>query len=277
MIPVDVGIRAGDLGMFNAVGGIGILHPGGLVVVHFGDGAVVFPAVVGEAVVPEDVLLHEGHAVALDGVGNDDGGLAISFGGQGLAQGVMVVAVDLMDIPAEGLPFGGQGAGVQGIIAEVQALHMVVVHNGHQIVKAEVGCQLGSFPDGALVAFAVAQDYKHAMIFLVLPGCQGHTGTGGQAVAMIGSIFADLRPEQLAGGLTAFGITAVDVWVLALGTLLLFVVSLLQERGADVGAWICRRALPIRWAVLIGGVLCVLLMGIWGSGFSEAAFIYYQF
>ena len=101
--------------------------------------------------------------------------------------------------------------------------------------------------------------------------------TGGQAVAMIGSIFADLRPEQLAGGLTAFGITAVDVWVLALGTLLIFAVSLVQERGADVGAWICRRALPIRWAVLIGGVLCVLLMGIWGSGFSEAAFIYYQF
>jgi len=94
---------------------------------------------------------------------------------------------------------------------------------------------------------------------------------------MMGSVLTDMRFEQLSGGLSALGISALDVRILLLCTLLLFVISILQERGADVGGWICARALPIRWVVLIGGVLCVLLMGIWGSGFNEAAFIYYQF
>ena len=49
------------------------------------------------------------------------------------------------------------------------------------------------------------------------------------------------------------------------------------ERGAQIGKWISRQVLPIRWVVLIGGILCVLLMGVWGSGFDEASFIYYQF
>ena len=101
--------------------------------------------------------------------------------------------------------------------------------------------------------------------------------SGSQAFRMMGSILTDMRLEQLSGGLSALGISVLDVRILLLCTLLLFAVSLVQERGADVGGWICARALPIRWTVLIGGVLCVLLLGVWGSGFNEAAFIYYQF
>ena len=44
-----------------------------------------------------------------------------------------------------------------------------------------------------------------------------------------------------------------------------------------VSAWVQKRALPIRWLVLIGGIMAVLLLGVWGSGFNEASFIYYQF
>lgn len=65
--------------------------------------------------------------------------------------------------------------------------------------------------------------------------------------------------------------------MLVLATLLLFSVSLAQERGADVRAWVLRLWLPVRWLILIGGIVCVLVFGIWGSGFSEASFIYYQF
>ena len=101
--------------------------------------------------------------------------------------------------------------------------------------------------------------------------------SGMQAFRMMGSIFTDWRAKDLAEGLSPFGVSALDARILALGTLLIFAVSVFEERGAHVGEWICKRALPIRWAILIGGVLCVLLMGVWGSGFSEAAFIYYQF
>ena len=53
-------------------------------------------------------------------------------------------------------------------------------------------------------------------------------------------------------------------------------VSLAQERGRDVRGWVLSRPLPLRWAIIIGAVVAVLLLGVWGSGFDEATFIYYQ-
>ena len=41
--------------------------------------------------------------------------------------------------------------------------------------------------------------------------------------------------------------------------------------------WLAARALPIRWAAMLGGTIAVLLLGVWGSGFSEASFIYFNF
>lgn len=77
--------------------------------------------------------------------------------------------------------------------------------------------------------------------------------------------------------LQKLGVSAVDARVLTAGTLLLFAVSLTEENGKDVRGWLAARALPIRWAILMTGVLAVLLMGVWGSGFSEASFIYFNF
>ena len=68
-----------------------------------------------------------------------------------------------------------------------------------------------------------------------------------------------------------------DLRVLALATLLLLFVSLAQERGVQVREKVCALWLPLRWLVLLGGIMVVLLCGVWGSGFNEAAFIYYQF
>jgi len=101
--------------------------------------------------------------------------------------------------------------------------------------------------------------------------------SGAQAVSMMGSVALDFRAAQLGEVMDHLGVSALDMRILLFFTLLLFVVSLLEERGAKIGAWISRQVLPLRWVVLIGGVLCVLLMGVWGSGFSEASFIYYQF
>ena len=56
-----------------------------------------------------------------------------------------------------------------------------------------------------------------------------------------------------------------------------FIVSLLGESGRDVRGWLAARALPIRWAVMIGAAVVILLTGVWGSGFSEASFIYFNF
>ena len=101
--------------------------------------------------------------------------------------------------------------------------------------------------------------------------------SGAQAVSMMGSVVFDFRAAQLSEMLYHLGVSRLDMQILLLGMLLLFVVSLFEERGAQIGKWISGQALPIRWAVLLCGIFCVLLMGVWGSGFDEASFIYYQF
>ena len=101
---------------------------------------------------------------------------------------------------------------------------------------------------------------------------------GGDALRMMGSVLGDLRITQLmGGGIYELGIAKVDLRVLGAATALLFAVSVLQERGVSIRDWIVKRRLPLRWLILIAGVVCVLLLGVWGSGFDEASFIYYQF
>ena len=100
----------------------------------------------------------------------------------------------------------------------------------------------------------------------------------GDAVRMMGTVLTDPRTEQLAADFVFnLGISQLDFTVLAIAAALLFAVSLVRERGADVGAWLTRRCVVVRFAVLLIGVAVVVLAGVWGSGFDEATFIYYQF
>ena len=99
---------------------------------------------------------------------------------------------------------------------------------------------------------------------------------GSDALRMMSAVLTDWRGAQLAH-LSSLGVSAVDLRVLSLAVLLLFFVSLAQERGVQVREKVCALWLPLRWLVLLGGIMIVLLCGVWGSGFNEAAFIYYQF
>lgn len=99
--------------------------------------------------------------------------------------------------------------------------------------------------------------------------------TAGDAVRMMGSILTTPCLEQVS--LANLGLSPLDARILAAGVLLLFIVSLLGESGRDVRGWLAARALPIRWAVMIGAAVVILLTGVWGSGFSEASFIYFNF
>lgn len=101
---------------------------------------------------------------------------------------------------------------------------------------------------------------------------------GGQALAMLKTTFTSWQGSQLTLEMMEnLGLAAPDCWLLAVCTLLLFVVSLVQECGIVVRNWVSEQRLLVRYLVLIGGVVCVLLFGMYGSGFDEATFIYYQF
>lgn len=103
MIVSDIGIGAGLHRVGNAIRRIGVFHTRGLCRVQLRDRAVIFPAVMREAVMPEDVVLHEGNTLSLHGIGNHNGRLVPGVAGirQCAAECVMVVSVQLDDVPAE--------------------------------------------------------------------------------------------------------------------------------------------------------------------------------
>lgn len=101
---------------------------------------------------------------------------------------------------------------------------------------------------------------------------------GMDALRMMKITLTDWRGAQMTmETIQGMGLPAADFYLLIVCTVLLFAVSLVQERGVVVRDWLSARVLPLRWLVLIAGIVSVLLFGMYGSGFDEATFIYYQF
>ena len=79
------------------------------------------------------------------------------------------------------------------------------------------------------------------------------------------------------GSLLALGLDAVE-WLVLIGAILvLLVVGLLQESGLSLRERLDEQELWLRYALALGGVIAVLIFGIYGPGFDAAAFIYFQF
>ena len=88
--------------------------------------------IVGRLAVPAGVVFHEAHTFALDGLGEDHGGLTLGLLGF-LVSGfdlVKVVAVDLDDVPAEGLELLVQRLGGHDVLRLAVDLQTVDVNAG---------------------------------------------------------------------------------------------------------------------------------------------------
>ncbi len=97
------------------------------------------------------------------------------------------------------------------------------------------------------------------------------------AFLMIGKIFTKPGFSQLTDGtLFSLGIHMYDWRTLAIGTILLFTVSLLSERNTDVRSYIFSRRLPVRWLVLILFFYFVLATFV-GEGTQSSGFMYAVF
>ena len=99
----------------------------------------------------------------------------------------------------------------------------------------------------------------------------------GTVFAMLGNLLATGRLSQLFDGRFAeLGLTAADFIVLAIGLLLMLLISILQETGS-VRQKLAARPLVVRFAAVFLLFVTVLVAGCYGHGYNASQFIYNQF
>lgn len=98
------------------------------------------------------------------------------------------------------------------------------------------------------------------------------------AAHMFRSVFTGFSLQALTdGSLLTLGCDGKDLWVILVGTLIVFTVSLLQEKGHAIRTELAAKPLPLRWAVYLCGILAVIVFGAYGDGYGTVDFIYAQF
>src|SRR5271170_1709645 len=113
--------------------------------------------VVRRPVVPQELVLHEVHAFAFDRVGDDARGLSSlqRHAAERSPDLVKIVPVDFTHRPAEGFPFLREWLQIEDLLHGSQALNLVVINDGNQMVQTVVGSEQRSLPDRSFIAFTV--------------------------------------------------------------------------------------------------------------------------
>ncbi len=97
------------------------------------------------------------------------------------------------------------------------------------------------------------------------------------AFAMLGRAVSVWNPEVLwNGALFELGLDWIEMGIALLALLLLYGVSLFQQKGS-VRDRIASRALPVRWLIWYALIFAVILLGCYGPGYSAGEFIYQGF
>ena len=135
---------------------------------------------------PAVFIFDEGHALALDGLGDDHHRLFLDLHGlfigrQDLRQGM---AVHRQGLPAEGRHPGHVGLDVPAIHGFTALAQAVDVGDAHQVVELVMGGDLQGLPHRTLGHFAVAQEHVGAVgQHVQVPGIHGQAHAHGQPLA----------------------------------------------------------------------------------------------
>ena len=97
-----------------------------------------------------------------------------------------------------------------------------------------------------------------------------------EALHMFGAITSWNPVVFTLNGIEAMGLDLPDLLVLLLAVLLLAFVETLQQK-APVREMLAGQSLPVRWLLLLGLFLIVIILGQYGPGFEAEAFIYAAF
>lgn len=100
----------------------------------------------------------------------------------------------------------------------------------------------------------------------------------GEYFRRLGSLFTTFNLSLLWDGtMMKLGLTGLDYGILLAGIVLMFCVSLYQEKHGSVRDALAAKASPVRYAVIFALFLVVILMGSYGIGYNASNFIYNQF
>lgn len=99
-----------------------------------------------------------------------------------------------------------------------------------------------------------------------------------QALDIIKKIFTDFRPWSVwGGGIASMGLDMANIWVLVVAIFVQMAVSVKENKGISVFDSVEKMHLFARWPVYFALLFTVLIFGIYGPGFAESQFIYFQF
>ena len=102
-----------------------------------------------------------------------------------------------------------------------------------------------------------------------------------QGMRTIVLFFTNQNFKKGCSEISALGLGKNEYLLLLLFTILIFIVSLIQEKheiqGENIRQILDRKAFFVRWAVIFIGVMTVIVFGVYGSGYNAADFVYMQF
>lgn len=78
-------------------------------------------------------------------------------------------------------------------------------------------------------------------------------------------------------GITGLGLDLIELTITAISLVILFTVSILQNRGVRIREAIAAKCLPVRWMIWYALLFYTILLGYYGPGYSAAEFIYQGF
>lgn len=97
-------------------------------------------------------------------------------------------------------------------------------------------------------------------------------------LAMFRAMVTDFRFSTMGDRLLSqLGVDAFDLFIVVVALGLIFLVSWQQERGKSIRSSLHRRPLPVRWAVLYGLILFIVVFGAYGPGYVPVDPIYANF
>ena len=95
---------------------------------------------------------------------------------------------------------------------------------------------------------------------------------------MVAHLFVYPQFSQLFDGtVLTLGLTAADLWVVALGQAVILAVEAYQERGGHVRAALERRHWLVQWLAIAVPLSAILFLGAMRGDYIPAGFIYQQF